>query len=163
MNGVSPPTLASRSPSTTRDHDTRIHMRDGWCKHNNLGGWVEPKMNSFENIHLFLMENYCLDPKQMTRLHKTKPSFLPTMMICGFPARKKVESKLIKGSSSLQRPEIRQEHPSGYDEKYIHNGCQRRYPGGVGRFLFTHTPNSCLALHEVYVYYTTTFYRKNPR
>lgn len=83
---------------------------------------------------------------KMTRLHKTKPSFLPTMMICGFPARKKVGSKLIKGSSSLQRPEIREEHPSGYDETYIHNGCQRGYPGWVGRFLFTHTKFlSCLA------------------
>ena len=100
------------------------------------------KMNSFENIHLFLMENYCRDPEQMTRLHKTKPSFLPAMMICGFPARKKVGSKdhlPYKGLKSEKNIQVGM-------MKVIQNGCQRRNPGWVGRFLYAHTKFlSCLA------------------
>ena len=151
-----PPTLASRSPSTTRDHDTSIHMRDGWCKHNNLGRLGGTRRWTVWTHTSFLMENYCLDPKQMTRLHKTKPSFLPTMMICGFPARKKVGSKdhlPYKGLKSDKNIQVGM-------MKVIQNGCQRRNPGWVGRFLYAHTKFlSCLAWG--YVYYTTTFYRKS--
>lgn len=135
MNGVSPPTLP-RVPQVLREIMTPVST----CV---MGGastitWADEQFSHTS----FLMENYCLDPKQMTRLHQTKPSFLPTMMICGFPARKKVGSKdhvPYKGLKSEKTIQVGM-------MKVIQNGCQRRYPGWVGRFLFTHTKFlSCLA------------------